>query len=73
MCLAEVYSEVLKPEVVAYALGVEVNYPLDEPNGCNALINAQCPIEEGEVVNYMLNMQVLSIFPTVCFTIHIQS
>ncbi|XP_022903651.1 NPC intracellular cholesterol transporter 2 [Onthophagus taurus] len=62
---SEVYTEVLRPETIAYALGVEVNYPLDEPDGCKALVDRFCPIDEGETVKYKLQMPVLDIFPKI--------
>ncbi|GJQ76788.1 hypothetical protein Trydic_g14999 [Trypoxylus dichotomus] len=63
--IAQDYIEGLKPEVIAYALGAEVNYPLSETDGCNSLINIRCPIDAGELVRYNLQMPILSIYPTI--------
>ena len=63
--IAEVYTDLVRPEVVAYALGTEVNFPLDEPDGCKSLINTHCPLEINEGVVYQLNMPVSYIYPQV--------
>lgn len=51
--------------VVAHALGIDTPYPLPEPEACNALLNGQCPLEEGETAVYNLQMDVLDIFPQI--------
>lgn len=61
------YLSGLSPEVIAHALGLEVNYPLPEQDGCNSLIDIRCPIEQNEIVLYNLKMPILSIYPTVRF------
>lgn len=58
----------LTPEAVAIVLGLEVNYPLPNQDGCSTLANTQCPLEEGEYTSYVFNMNVLAIFPKVCKT-----
>lgn len=51
--------------VKAYVLGITIDYPLDDPNVCNALVLAECPIEPGEMITYRLLFPLLEAFPPV--------
>ncbi|OWR52407.1 ecdysteroid-regulated protein [Danaus plexippus plexippus] len=59
----------MKTKVVAF-LGIAVNYPLGQNEvTCNFLTNADCPVLEGEIVEYSLRMFIEPFFPTVPVTI----
>lgn len=57
--------EIFEPKIIAHALGIDVDYPLAEPNGCNQLVDDECPLEEGQRVLYATSMEVLSFYPNV--------
>lgn len=58
--------ETLKAQVIATALGAEIEYDLeDQADACEHLVNTKCPLEKGEYVHYRLEMFVKDIFPKV--------
>lgn len=55
----------MKAKVRAHAMGTDVNYPLPNDDVCAGLVGAECPLDEGEVVNYEVLFPVLESFPAV--------
>ncbi|XP_043274106.1 NPC intracellular cholesterol transporter 2 [Venturia canescens] len=53
----------LKPQVMVTAAGFTLPYELPEQNACKSLVNGYCPLDEGEVVTYGLEMPVQQAYP----------
>uniref|UniRef100_V5I9K2 MD-2-related lipid-recognition domain-containing protein n=2 Tax=Anoplophora glabripennis TaxID=217634 RepID=V5I9K2_ANOGL len=71
---APTYLEHIKPKIIATAIGVELEYPLGEDDACVGILNTNCPVSAGELVEYAHTMHILDIFPeaavTLTFTIN---
>nr|USF20788.1 Niemann-Pick C2 protein [Lasioderma serricorne] len=64
------YIDKLTAQVLATALGTEVNYGLDDQtDACEHLVNTRCPLEKDEYVHYRLEMFVQEIFPKVSLSL----
>ncbi|KAF6205678.1 hypothetical protein GE061_019851 [Apolygus lucorum] len=59
------YVKNMNVKISAYAMGATVNYPLPVDDVCAGLTNAECPLDDGELVNYELLFPVLESFPAV--------
>lgn len=57
--------EHFRPKGHAKVMGIEMDYPLGQDDGCVGVTNTPCPIAEGEYVEYSYGMFVLPIFPAV--------
>ncbi|BES91517.1 unnamed protein product [Nesidiocoris tenuis] len=65
--LANVAADKVKAKVKAFALGVETTYdlPASKADVCANLMDAECPLEAGEDVKYLLLFPILPSFPNV--------
>uniref|UniRef100_A0A0A9Y6S6 Epididymal secretory protein E1 n=1 Tax=Lygus hesperus TaxID=30085 RepID=A0A0A9Y6S6_LYGHE len=59
------YVTSMKVKVNAYAMGATVAYPLPNDDVCAGLTDAECPLDDGELVNFQLLFPVLDSFPAV--------
>nr|AXS78215.1 Niemann-Pick type C2 protein b [Adelphocoris lineolatus] len=59
------YTTSMKVKIVAYAMGATVSYPLQNDDVCSNLTDAECPLDDGELVNYELLFPILESFPAV--------
>lgn len=57
--------DTFEPKVLATALGLDIDYPLNESEGCKELVDDECPLEEGQRVIYATTMEIKKSFPTV--------
>ena len=48
---------------------MEIQYPLDQDDACAGIVNTQCPLEEGEDVEYTFDMFISPIFPKINLTL----
>nr|BAN20336.1 unkown protein [Riptortus pedestris] len=55
----------LEAKAVARAFGIDMTYPLPQPNVCLALTNGECPLDAGEEVTYRMEMPLLRSFPKI--------
>ncbi|XP_066599105.1 NPC intracellular cholesterol transporter 2-like [Prorops nasuta] len=58
-------TKTLTPRVKATVLGVTINYPFEQTDACKSLINAECPLEEGDIVTFDLNMPISKRYPSI--------
>lgn len=63
--------EQLDAVVTAYALGVVIDYPLDQKNACFSLTNAECPLDKYEEVTYRLALPVAKTYPSISLAVEI--
>lgn len=59
--------DTFEPKVLATALGLDIDYPLNESEGCKELVDDECPLEEGQRVIYATTMEIKKSFPTVSY------
>ncbi|GJQ76789.1 hypothetical protein Trydic_g15000 [Trypoxylus dichotomus] len=59
------YAESTRPKVVATVSDLDVDYPLDQKNGCDGFQNIRCPVDAGDRVRYQLQMPILAIYPKI--------
>lgn len=66
-------ANTLTPSIRATALGIVTPYPLPEElqNGCNALTNANCPLDARESATYKILFPVSRIYPTIPVTVEL--
>ncbi|XP_076659785.1 NPC intracellular cholesterol transporter 2 [Halictus rubicundus] len=64
-------TKTLTPKVNAQVGSINTPFPLPEKNACKNLIDAECPLDKGEVVTYKLSMPVRKIYPTGALTIQL--
>ncbi|XP_076271732.1 NPC intracellular cholesterol transporter 2-like [Rhynchophorus ferrugineus] len=64
------YLEHFKPDIIATYAGIKLDYPLGQDDGCDGLLNTQCPIVENEPIKYEVTMNVLSFFPEVTVSLN---
>ncbi|XP_065161509.1 NPC intracellular cholesterol transporter 2-like [Atheta coriaria] len=57
--------DTFEPKVLATALGLDIDYPLNESEGCKELVDDECPLEEGQRVIYATTMEIKKSFPTI--------
>lgn len=67
ICISDVAADKVKAKVKAFALGVETTYdlPASKADVCANLMDAECPLEAGEDVKYLLLFPILPSFPNV--------
>ncbi|XP_063914683.1 NPC intracellular cholesterol transporter 2 homolog a-like [Zophobas morio] len=63
------YMENFAPNAVALAMGIKVDYPLDQDDACDGVTNTPCPLAENEYIEYTYSMYILPIFPKISFTL----
>ncbi|XP_063914566.1 uncharacterized protein LOC135131003 [Zophobas morio] len=63
--IAPRYLENIAPAAVATVAGLNVSYPLQQPDACVGITNTPCPLAEGEYVEYTYSMFVLPLFPQI--------
>ncbi|KAK4876502.1 hypothetical protein RN001_009008 [Aquatica leii] len=61
--------DTLQAKILANVGGLNVPYPLPQPDACKALSNTHCPLEVNEPAQYKLEMPILSIFPEIGVTL----
>ena len=59
------YLENIAPAAVASVQGLNIPYPLGQPDACVGITNTPCPLAEGEYVEYTYSMFVLPLFPQI--------
>ena len=46
-----------------------INFPLEEEDACDGIVNTECPLEEGEDVEYKSQISVSSDFGEIYFSL----
>lgn len=66
-------ANTLTPSIRATAFGIVTPYPLPEElqNGCNALTNANCPLDARESATYKIIFPISKIYPTIPVTVEL--
>ncbi|KAJ8957536.1 hypothetical protein NQ318_020575 [Aromia moschata] len=59
------YLDSIKPNIVATAAGISLDYPLFQDDACVGITNTYCPIVENETVEYSYTMHLLDVFPEI--------